>query len=270
MVSRSSPQGAAIGAPTKRELNARLRSALFRRYDADDEFNRELAGLIPLAEAAVAAVGVVPGRSRIDLQWLAAPESHPIPKDVPAVSELRAAAEGLVSRFGLRRLGPDGLRYVLAWTDRFLSARRSSLAPATYGPGTLSTTRLDYVFEPEVVGVISAPWQREEWLPMTESRVSARKRLVARATREIDRALDAIHRESEMKELLAFPRHARNLERDVDWLYEKMRFSRSYQAIYNRLTPPPRGEVETVRKAVERMAKRLGVDTTGWESGWRI
>jgi hypothetical protein len=165
----------------------------------------------------------------------------------------------------------DGLGLVLAWTDRLLRAKASgSIAPSAYGPGTLATVRRDYAFEPEVYGVIPAPWKGEEWSPGRESRADARRRLLARANDTIEKALDGIQRETEERGLIAYPRHIGNLDRDIDWLYRKMRFRVTYDEIYNDLKPPPRGGVGSVRKAIERAAKRLQVDTTGWETGWRI
>jgi hypothetical protein len=60
-----------------------------------------------------------------------------------------------------------------------------------------------------------------------------------------------------------------NLERDVGWLYRKLRYRESYQEIFNACVRPPDGGVETVRKAVLRVAARLKVDARGWEPGWR-
>lgn len=261
--------GGTAGAVTAREHRARLLAALFRLYDADEEFKRSLAGLIPLAEAAITAHGPVPGRIRIDLLRLNDPEPNLVRLDVPEVARYLVAARSVVSRFGLQRLGSDGLRQVLAWCDRYVRAHASGLAPSAYGPGTLGTVRPDVVFEPEVVGIVPSPWKREEWSPTQESRTDARRRLEARAGREIQRALDVIERETVEGALLAYPRKVPNFERDIGWLYEKLRWDRSYQELYNGLTPPPRGGVETVRKAVERAARRLGVDRRGWESGWR-
>jgi hypothetical protein len=267
-----SDQSAAVDgratAVTAREHRAQLLAALFRHYDRDEEFKGTLLELIPLAKAAVEAHGPAPERSRIDLVWFGDPDRDMTRPGVPEGAAFLAAARDLVAASGLGRLGEEGLLHVLAWCDRYVSAERSSLAPSAYGPGTLSTVRYDYTFEPEVYGIVPPPWKSEEWSPTREPRSEARKRLEARARRAIQRALDDIERETAERDLLSHPRHIHHLERDVAWLYTKLRFGTSYQDIYNNLKPPPEG-VETVRKAVERVAKRLGVETGGWESGWR-
>ena len=68
---------------------------------------------------------------------------------------------------------------------------------------------------------------------------------------------------------MIFPDTAPNLWRDLDWLYRKVRFGESFQAIFESLDPPPNGGIDTVRKAVLRMARRVGVSNRAWETGWR-
>ncbi len=85
-----------------------------------------------------------------------------------------------------------------------------------------------------------------------------------------EEALAQIQRETEELGLIAYGRQIPNLERDIEWLYRKMRFRTSYEDLASGLKPAPRGGAETVRKAIERAAQRLGVDTTGWETGWYL
>jgi hypothetical protein len=268
---RKDPGGATSDRPTAitaREQRAQLVAALFRHYDSDEDFKEQLVALIPLAEAAIKAHGPVPGRTRIDLTRLADAGPDATDRDVPEVANFLVAARDLASASGLERLGDDGLRHVLAWCDRYISARGSRLSPRAYGPGTLSTVRAEYTFEPEVFGIVPAPWRREEWSPTHESRGDARLRLEAKAKRAIQRALDEIEKETEERRLLRHPRPVPNLERDIKWLYRKLRGD-SYELIYQRWpTPPVTSSPDTVRKAVERIARKLGVDTSGWESGW--
>ena len=101
-----------------------------------------------------------------------------------------------------------------------------------------------------------------------ERRVEVRKRLERRARDSIKSSLDAIEAEAKAGGM-AFPDTTPNLDRDLDWLYQKVRFNKPFQAIYDELPDPPEGEVDTVRHAVLRIAQRVGVNTNGWESGWR-
>jgi hypothetical protein len=132
----------------------------------------------------------------------------------------------------------------------------------------LSTARTWFGFEPEVFGVIEPPWHREEWALTRESRQDVRKRLERIARDHIHNALDKI--EAGLTETgHVQPRRTSNLDRDVRWLYQKLRHRESYQEIFNACARPPAGGVETVRKAVLRVAARLEVDASGWETGWR-
>lgn len=260
-------------ASTAREHRNELLAALFRFYDRDAEFENALVELIPLAaDADVIHLASPSSRMHDELFQLSDTESRPKDELHPRLRQIRAfvgAVDAVATAYGLDRLGQDGRAQIVAWCDRFLRARASgSLAPSLYGPERLSTARTWFGFEPEVVGMIGPPWRREEWAPMSETRRAARERLERIARDHIRAGLDQI--EAELADAGIVQRRAvQNLERDLGWLYRKLRFRESFERIYDAYEPPPDGGVETVRKAVLRVAARLKVDHHGWESGWR-
>ena len=114
-------------------------------------------------------------------------------QEVAEINAFSTAVDTLAETYGLDRLGGNGRGQIIAWCDRFLRAQASgSWAPSAYGPGRLSTVRTWFGFEPEAVGAIDPPWQREEWAPMRETRGAARKRLERAARDHIRSALDQI------------------------------------------------------------------------------
>jgi hypothetical protein len=48
-----------------------------------------------------------------------------------------------------------------------------------------------------------------------------------------------------------------------------MRRGRPIAEIYQDIQPPPDFGEETVRTAIRRLARVIGVSTSGWEAGWR-
>ena len=258
-------------AVTAREHRVSLLARLYSHYDRDAEFGAALVGLVPLAEAALDAHGPTPTRTRADLLQLVDDADTRVPEslDELASQTFRQELDAVVATFGLDRLGPDGRAQVFAWIDRYLRARASRFPPSAYGPTRLSTARTSFAFEPEVFGIVPAPWRQEEWAPMREPRSHARARLEKLARLRIKEALDRIEGESTAASLLVHPSSTPQLERDVGWLFQKLRFGQSFEAIYLDIPDPPDGGAETIRKAVQRLAKRLGIDQTGWETGWR-
>lgn len=253
---------------TAREHRAYLLELLLRRYDADEDVQSGLMGLLPAAEAADLS-HVLPGsrREAPTIAWLL--EARRSADDTAPGPTFVRAAEVLAGQFGLDRLGPTGTAYIVGWCDRYLRARDHGSAPPTaYGPDRLSTAKPWYEFEPELYGVIDPPWDREEWSPMLETRGDAAARLRARALRHITESLRRIERESADRGLV-HPRPTANLDRDVGWLFAKMRRGRPIAEIYQDIQPPPDFGEETVRTAIRRLARVIGVSTSGWEAGWR-
>jgi len=259
---------------TQASHRARLQAAFLRLYDQDAEFGQALLGLVPLAQAADITHETAYWRTHAGLWNLASQPwgRHPPEDRPPRIAEITAfvrAADALAARFGLDRLGDVGRAYIFGWSDRYLRARAAGSAhPSAYGPGRLSTTPLTFTFEPDIGGHIGPPWDRETWDLTRERRADASERLMRIARDHIQAALDQIEREA-VDLGLTFPDTAPNLQRDLGWLYRKVRFRQPFQAIYDSVEPPPAGGVDTVRKAVLRMASRVGVDHRGWETGWR-
>jgi hypothetical protein len=76
--------------------------------------------------------------------------------------------------------------------------------------------------------------------------------------------------EAEVKERgYVFPDTSPKAARDLRWLFRVVRRRDTFQAIYEGLRTPPSGGVDTVRRAVYRMAERVGVTTSGWETSWK-
>jgi hypothetical protein len=257
---------------TAREYRVQLLGSLFRLYDRDEEFGEALMGLIPLAENADVIHLMSPSARSPDPLFELAVTVPDGGRTHPRVEQVRvfiAAVDDLATKYGLDRLGGDGTAQIVAWCDRFVRADGSgSIAPSAFDQHRLSTARTWFGFEPEVFGVIEPPWQREEWALTRETRREARERLERIARDHIRRALNEI--EAGLADTgHVLPRTIPNLERDVGWLYRKLRHRASFQDIYDSCVQPPRGGVETVRKAVLRVAARLKVDDGGWEPGWR-
>ena len=253
---------------------ARLQAAFLRFYDMDVEVGEALMSLLPAAEAANITHGSPYWRSHTGLWNLASQawDRHPPKRRPPHIAEITAfvgAADGFAATFGLDRLGDAGGAYILAWCDRYLRAHAAGSAhPSAYGPAALSTSPVVFTFEPDVAGVIGPPWEQEAWDITREPRRDARIRLERTARDHIRVQLDQTQAEA-VAAGLTFPDTAPKLQRDLQWLYKKVRFRESFQAIYNSLDSPPRGGVDTVRKAVLRVADKVGVDPRGWETGWR-
>lgn len=246
----------------------RLQRRLLERYEADHKVTAALQALVPAAEAA----GVDRYAEHLDGQerlWAAAAASAGRADSTSAEVEFVREAEAFLTTFGLNRMGDAGRAYVTAWCSRFIRARRSgSFAPVLYGPERLSTAPIIHPFRGELVGVVQPPWGEETWELLHEPRSEARARLERRAREHIKQALDAIEKDA-VAAGFVFPSRSRKVERDIGWLYRKLRFDHSFQAIYNDETEAPEGGVDTLRRAVERLAKAAGIDTTGWETGWR-
>jgi len=257
---------------TTREHRVQLLASLFRLYARDQEFGEALVGLITLAESADIVHLMSPSTRSPDPLFELADAVPGGERTNPRVEQVRvfvAAVDGVATKYGLDRLGRDGRGQIVAWCDRFVRASGSgSWAPSSFDQHRLSTARTWFGFEPEVFGVIEPPWPRQEWALTRETRQEARQRLERIARNHIRRALDQI--EAGLAETgHVLPRTIPNLERDVGWLYRKLRHRASFQEIYDTCVPAPRGGVETVRKAILRVARRLQVDSRGWESGWR-
>jgi hypothetical protein len=268
---RTTALGIESAVATTREHRVQLLASLFRHYDRDEEFGDALIRLIPLAESADIIHLMSPSTRSPDPVFQLA-ETVPGGGHDPRFAQVRsfiAAVDSLGGAYGLDRLGQDGRAQIVAWCDRFVRAHGSgSVAPGAYDQHRLSTARTWFGFEPQVVGVIEPPWRRERWELTRETRQEARQRLERIAREHIRLALDQI--EAGLAETgRVLPRAIPKLERDVGWLYRKLRHRESYQEIFNACVPPPAGGVETVRKAVLRVAARLKVDASGWEPGWR-
>jgi len=253
---------------------ARIQAAFLRFYDRDIEFGESMMSLLPTAEAADITHASTWWRTHVGL-WNLARQSwdrHPPERRPPLIVEITvfvSAADGLAATFGLDRLGSAGRAHILAWCDRYLRARASGSAhPSAYSPAALSTSPVSFTFEPEVDGSIGPPWELQAWDPTSESRRGARIRLAKIANDHIQAELDRIQSNA-VAAGLSFPDTAPNLQRDLGWLYRKVRYRDTFQTIYDALDSPPKGGVETVRKAVLRIADKSGVDPSGWESGWR-
>jgi len=248
-----------------------LLSSLFRLYDRDEEFGQALVDLVSLARGADVIHRMSPStRSPDPLFELAeTAEGASTHSEVERVRVFMAAVDDVATKFGLDRIGRDGRAQIVAWCDRFVRATDSgSLAPVDFDQHRLSTARTWFGFEPEVLGVIEPPWHRAEWALERETRKAVRVRLERTARNHIRLALDQI--EAGLAETgHVLPRAIPNLERDVEWLYRKLRYRASFQDIYDACVLPPDGGVETIRKAVNRVAARLKVDSSGWETGWR-
>lgn len=258
---------------TRATERGRLQAAFLRFYDQDAEFGNALLALVPLAEAADITHGSPYWRTHVGL-WNLASQSwdrHPPGRRPPRITEITAfvrAADELAGTFGLDRLGDVGRAYIFGWFDRLLRASAAGSAhPSADGPGRISVSPITVTFEPGVGGHIGPPWEREHWDPTREPRRDARLRLERIARDQIQAALDQVERET-IELGLTFPDTAPNLRRDLGWLYRKVRHRESFQAILDSLESPP-NDVETVRKAVIRMAGKVGVDHRGWETGWR-
>lgn len=261
--------------PAKRptDYRAGLRRAFLTRYDHDDEVASALLGLVPAGEAA--GVGHSDYVTQTVTEMWGAPQV--VESSVGSNAPIRShettafvrAADAFAASFGLDRLGEAGREQIVAWCSRYICARRAGSAhPSTYGPNRFSTAALPPTFEPNPVGIIKPPWREEVWDLTRERRADARKRLEKRARKHIQATLDQIEAEARTSGLV-FPDTTPKLERDLDWLFQKVRFRKSFQDIYDLLKEPPKGGVDSVRRTVVRMAGRVGVDTTGWESGWR-
>ena len=257
---------------TRHQHRVELLQVLFRHYDRDVEFGDALLELIPLGDEADIVGRAAPSSSSAELdllEKLLEQEPHERSADQVSVRVFLDAVNRNAATFGLDRVGSDGRAQIVAWCARYLRARASgSLAPSGYATDQFSTARTMFPYQPEVVGVIAPPWQREEWYPESETRLAARARLEAIARAHIQAALDQIEVELPAAHIVR-PRRVANLDRDVGWLFRKLRFRESYDVIFHACDPAPGGGVETVRKAIIRVADRLGVDPSGWESGWR-
>jgi hypothetical protein len=246
-------------AATDAENRNALRRLFLRRYDDDDEFTQELTQLVPTAEAAglgTISIGAVP-----QFFESALPSAE--------LQEFRTAVAGLAASFGLDRLGDAGRNQVVAWCRRYIAARRSgSFHPSTYDARRFSSATIPAQYEGETVGVITPPWQEESWELTRERRADVSRRLERRARDHIQATLDRIEAEARSQGLV-FPDTSPRLDRDLDWLYRKVRHGETYQAIFDSLRPPPKGGVDSVRQTVRRIATKVGVDQHGWEAGWR-
>jgi hypothetical protein len=218
---------------------------LFRLYDRDEEFGEALKGLILLAENADVIHLMSPSTRSPDPLFELAESAPDGGQDTdPRVEQVRvfiAAVGDLAITYGLDRLGRDGTGQIVAWCDRFVRATGSgSAAPSAFDQHRLSTARTWFGFEPEVFGVIQPPWQRQEWALTRETRQDARARLERIARVHIRLALDQI--EAGLGETgHVLPRAIPKLERDVGWLYRKLRHRASFQEIYDACEPPPPG-----------------------------
>jgi hypothetical protein len=256
--------------PARRQADhhAALRRAFLSRYDRDEKVASALMGLVPAAEAA----GI--GRpSRAPLSFAGIWGVSPFPPgsaasgpstDFLETAAFARAADAFAVAFGLDRLGDAGREQILAWCSRYIRARRSGSAhPSTYGPHRFSTASFPPTFEPDPVGIIGPPWKEEVWDLTHQRRAEVRKRLEERARTHIQATLDQIEAEAKTTGFV-FPDTSPKLERDLDWLYQKVRFAKSFQEIYNELAVPPEGGVDSVRRTVVRIAARVGIDTRGW------
>lgn len=110
----------------------------------------------------------------------------------------------------------------------------------------------------EPLGKIADPPTRE--VQIVVSPLATRAALLAHATRELTEAWEAVVREAE-EAGWRWPDTAPNEERDLDWLYLRLR-GRSWGAIAAAGPPGPDGlapMVDTVKHAVRAMAARAGV-----------
>ncbi len=117
------------------------------------------------------------------------------------------------------------------------------------------------------------------WDPRTEPIAEARGRLLVEATQQIDAELQRIAADATERGYVFADRA--ETERDLTWLFWKTRHGLSYGRIVqrSRLERPEwlrKGrkrsdesgsmrDAERVKKAVVRMATRVGIDRTGWE-----
>lgn len=258
---------------TEPRLREQLRAGLFRRYDADEEFGDALLELIPLARATGLPDRPSLWNTREGL-WSVASRNWETEPARRRPARLRqwvafvAAVDGLARRFGLDLLGDAALDQIFAWCDRYLRAKRSgSLHPSTYGHGRLSVSSPDVYLAPGIDTRVALPWRTETWDPTRETRREATNRLEGLAKERLRAQLDRVESDA-LAAGLIFPDTAPNQQRDLDWLYRCLRHHESFQSIFNKLDPAPEGGVDTVRIAVFRIVKKVGVDTTGCV-GWR-
>ncbi|MEX1172885.1 MAG: hypothetical protein WEG56_09765 [Chloroflexota bacterium] len=259
---------------SKARYGARLQAAFLRLYDQDAEVTQAMLSLLPTAEAADIVHGSAHWRTPAGLWILAAqpwdrqpPERRP-PR-IAAVMAFTHAADELAVEFGLNRLGNAGRAHIFGWCERYLRVRAAGgVRAGTHDPMRLSVSPVWAGTEPEIVGQIDSPWESESWDPTREPRRDARVRLERLDRNHIRTNLDRIAAEAKAAGL-TFPDTAPNLRRDLGWLFHRVRFMETFQDIFDSLDSPPDGGVDTVRKAVLRMAARVGVDASGWETGWR-
>jgi hypothetical protein len=224
-----------------------------------------------------------------------------------------AAIANTAERFGLHRLGKPrptsggnfqpnrGERLLHAWCSRRARARKAGrdwpAARFSGGvvPGGVRPQLGEVVSSEELpistlgLAIIDAERRslvrvgiEDEWDPRSETKANAKKRLLAEAAGQIDVALERIAVDAE-RSGYRFPDQD-NAERDLTWLFWKVRLGLSYGRIVQRSrrehpTWLRKGrkaikdggaaadqDTDLVKRAVIRMADAVGIDRTRWET----
>lgn len=191
-----------------------------------------------------------------------------------ADERLVADCDALAAPF---RLGPDFANQIYWWLsdtrdlpDRAALACLLNLgafgwtAPEIGGVETgreQSLTRaghpiVEITREPLIMISISGAWD-----PADEPRSAARERLLRLAGEAIDANLDRIEEDARKLGFL-FPDSRPNQDLHIDWLVERVRDDRTYEAIADRYSDTSGRPIvaDTVRKAVREVAKLAGVE----------
>lgn len=277
-----------------------LRWAYLERYDADPDFGQ---ALVALYDRWTADIGELPFNwwelsSRAVYGEAALAAGHAPPAGHEAIARYVDEVEELARRFGLDQITGDGassrpslgVGLIHEWCRfRQWQAARGR----EWGPEDFSTGHGFGGWEPDIGELV----RRETWLvegpdgrvaivdedrrptihvsfddvwdPRRERLRDARRRLVRRATQAIKAELDRLAAEAEAKGY-RFLDTAPNLQRDLDWLFWRVRAGLTYGQILEReselhgteRTGEQGTEESAVRHAVTALAARVGVKLT--------
>lgn len=267
-----------------------FRWAYLQRYDDDPEFGQ---ALVALYDRWTADLGELPFNwwelsSRAAYGDAALAAGHAPPAGHEAIAGYVHAVEELARRFGLDRITGDGatsspslgVGLIHEWCRfRQWQAARGR----EWGPEEFSTGHGFAGWEPEIGELV----RRERWIvpgpdgpvaivdehrrpivhvsfddvwdPRRERLRDAGLRLLQRAKEAINAELDRLTAEAEAKGY-RFRDTAPNVQRDLDWLFERAAHGKSFEALADQDGKEP----ETIRQAVRRMAKRVGLSDKGW------
>ena len=226
-------------------------------YENDADFHEAL-----LAFAGGPAVGQPPSWYEVTARrsYLAAAEAAGVPVPAGPEDEALAAYVGAVEKFceawGLDRFlparGQFGPTLLHRWTclrlrqgDAYRPAYFASFGVAGFEPGVATLT----------------------WDPLRETTAAAETRLRQWLPRRAVRAEITLAAEAAEAAGAAFADVVSNAARDLQWLYWRAALGLTFAEIAARAREGeedgPAVE-ERVRKAVQRMARRVGIDDRGW------